>query len=121
VRAYTTVLDRRRIAERSSDLRLKLDALAESVMEHEETARRLGVAERIADVEMDTEDGESVNEAIRTIVSRTRECERLSASMEYERPKSPPTTEKEWGLQEIVDNVRTNRTDRYTPRTWGDH
>jgi hypothetical protein len=119
VKAYTTVLDRRRLAERSSDLRLKVAAMDEAIDEHEEIARRLGVATRIDDVMVDETDLDSLNEATRVIVSRTRECQRLAASMGREQPAAPPTTEKEWGLEQIVRNVKTGRTDKYAPPSWG--
>jgi hypothetical protein len=121
VRSYTTVLDRRRIAERGSDLGAKVLAMDEAIDEHMSEAKRLGVKPRIDDVLVDETDIDSLNEATRVIVSRTRECQRLSASMGREQPASAPTSEKEWGIEEITRNVRTDRTDRYTPRTWGDH
>jgi hypothetical protein len=115
MKAYTTMMDRRRIAERSSDPRLKTDALIEAIDEHESVTKRYGLKSRIDDVMVDEDDLDSLNEATRVIVSRTRECERLAASMEHERPKAPPSSEKEFTLEQIVSTVKTGRTDKYHP------
>jgi hypothetical protein len=109
--ADTTMLDRRRIAARpGSDLRLKIAALVEALDEHQAAARARGVASRADDVAVDEEDGESIDTSTRQIVALTRELER-------QHPPVPADENRE--LDQIVDTVWRERTDRYQPAAWG--
>jgi hypothetical protein len=97
------------LAARGSDLWAKLAAFLEAYEEHQEAARARGAASLADDIEIDQEDGGSIDEGTRLTRSLTRELER----------RYPVQPEQEnLSVEEAVANVKQKRAGGFRPPSW---